>query len=726
MVVTVPHDGQLFLDKIDTYLNDDDAARVRLALAFACEKHVGQTRKTGEPFVAHPITVAYYLAEYQLDADAIIAALLHDVAEDTIASVADIAILFGEGVGRIVDGLTKVEEAKDENKRRGLKHSATLSKLFTTMIEDERVALIKIFDRLHNLRTIHGMPPHKQKQKATETLEIYAKIAYHLGMWEIYNELTALAVATIDHRAYEAIEETLATRDVAFKSTIDKVKHNLSHHLKAYNIDLIDVQLSSRSVHKIYTGQHIAVRGSGSIKVDQTARIVIIVKNSTDCYGGLGVAHKLWTPQTEAFHDYIGGRSDNLYRGLHTAVLMDGQLVKLRFRTPVMVLMSNQGILTKWSREAKSLSSRLYMEVDGQVTALMQRINHNLLEDQSAEGVVDDVLTEQITIYSPQGDHFILPVGATVIDFAYLVHADIGHHCRRAFVNNHAYPLNEPLRDNDIVNIIVKHNRPRRIWLVEELGYLTTRRARRQARNWFRSIPIDEAIIQGKQLLEMELRMLGLPLYSHEQIAELEGVDNTETLYLALGRASKSITDVSTKVLVQHWHTGIMLHRGQIVTASSGEQFWIFGARDKKNLKLCNYCNARPGDDLRGYILNNSSVTVHRADCSQITGKKYFRLIQLRWGEESKEVVRLTTIYVQINDRPHLMRDLTDLLDREKHTINIASLHWPYPVRSSQIRLCLEMVTPRQLVSLLHRIKALVNVTNLYISHGESVYPDED
>ncbi len=722
MIVTVPADGRLFLDRIDSYLSEDDATRVRLALTFAREKHIAQKRKTGEPFVVHPMTVAYYLAEYQLDADAIIAALLHDVAEDTIASVADIAALFGDGVGRIVDGLTKVEEAKDENKRLGLKHSATLSKLFNTMIEDERVALIKIFDRLHNLRTIHGMPPHKQVKKAEETLEIYAKIAYHLGMWQVYNELTELAVATIDRPAYEAIEDKLAERDAAFKSTIKKIKRGLKAHLKAYNIDLIKVQLSPRSVHKIYKSQNVAERGYRALKIDQTPRILVLVQERIECYESMGVAHKLWAPQIEEFHDYIGGRSDNLYRALHTAVVVDGQMVKLRFRTPAMVLMSNQGILTKWSHEARALPSRLYLEVDGQVTALMRRINRNLLEDRSAEGVIDDVLTQQISVYSPRGDRFTMPVGATPVDFAYRIHTDVGHRCRRVFVNNHAYPLNEPLKDNDIVNVVAKNDRPRRIWLVEELGYLTTRNAKRKAREWFRHVPTEQAILQGKRLLEMELRMLGLPLYSHEQIADMEGLEQTDDLYLALGRASKLITDISTKVLVQHWHTGTMLHRGHTVTAPSGEQFWIFGARGKRGLKLCGYCNPRPGDQLRGYILKNGKVTVHRDDCGQITTKTFFRLLQLRWGEESKEVVRLTTVYVQINDRPHLLRDLTDLLDREVHTINIASLNWPHPVDSSQIRMCLEMVTPRQLVSLLHRIKALVNVTDVYVNHEESTY----
>ena len=735
MVLTVSANAHELFDRIADYMSADDQARVKSAFAYAREKHEGQTRKSGEPYITHPATVAYYLADYQLDDAALIAALLHDVAEDTPASIPDIQAQFGQDVAQIVDGVTKFQQSTDTAAIHKLsdkeKHDQTVSKLFRFMTRDVRVIMIKLFDRLHNMRTLGSMPRHKQIRIAKETLDIYARLANRLGMWQVKNELERLSFQILEPETFLQIKKQLISRIGAHNQLVDQVCARITHRLEDKKVGVSKVCVSPRNVYTIYKKHEKDEKDEGAITVDNVPRILVVVKDKIACYTTLGIIHEMWGPVPGEFDDYIAQPRDNLYRALHTTVRHErGGLVKIRVRTDAMAVMSEIGVLGRWAEIGGDVTPEMEKEMGEQVDALFRSIELNFSAEDTETGtfvqnVLGDLFSDQITAHTPKGDPIELPLGATALDFAFKIHTQVGITAHRATINGVNSPLNTALRDGDTVTIKRRAQTPKRRWLDEELGYLHTGNARNVVRRSFRKLPETIAARQGRALLDNELKMIGHQFVAHDIIAAWFGQAATSDLYLELGRAELLASEVSRRVLAEVWHQGPAKNIARKVTSRSdqneSEMYVILGASDvSETLHLCGNCNPRPGAQIRGYIRKNKRITVHRLDCHLLPpDTDANKLLHLRWGQESSGAVREACIEIEVYDRPNLLYEITDML-RAEH-VNISWINTPRENGTMRVDICLDVNSPFQLVGLLHRFKALVNVRNVrYIPRARS------
>lgn len=731
-----------FFERIDAYLSPEDRLKVRRAFEFARQKHGVQIRKSGEPFFIHPLTVSYYLAGYYLDAQALSAALLHDVAEDVSVPIAEIAALFGAEVAVLVDGVTKLKDvsvgvAKGRQLSRQEIQDLSTQKLFHEMVNDVRVVIIKLFDRLHNMRTIKHMSVAGQERKARETLYVFAPMANRLGIWQLKSELEALSLEVLNNRAFQIIEQNLEYLRKSQQEMFHLVSGQIFNRLLEANLDVRKVALAPENVYTVY--QDLTSHGVAYNEVDKTLRLVVLLNDWLSCYTALGHLHQLWQVVPDRFDDYISVPRDNLYRSLHTTVIHDsGQHMKIRLRTEAMDKVSQIGVLARWYYAGTPLWDKGIAE---RIEALSDNIRDTIDIDFQDPGalvkmVVEDVFAEQIRIYTPRGDAIELPHGATPIDFAYAIHTGLGDQCQAARVNEMLSPLNRILRNGDQVQIIKGlRTEPQREWLDEDLGYLGTNYARSRARRWFRRLPTDKAVAQGKQLLQAELRMLGLPRYSHKVVADSFGYLSIEELYHAVGRAELLPTVMATRVLDEKWAEEPVRNLDNVVIGPSGEKYIITNANGRQ-LRLCSTCNPRPRDNIVGYLRKNGSVTVHREGCHSLRASRTIgRLLKLGWGEATTRKARLITIQVDVYDRSGLLFDITRPMQNEH--INIPFICTPPTPHSGEVRIVmsLEVERARQAVRILHQIRALVNVFSVrclspdaaksYVGSGAPFYKPE-
>lgn len=692
------------------------------AFEFARREHGPQRRKTGELFFTHPLTVATYLAGYRLDAAAVSAALLHDIAEDTRVPLSRIEDEFGPEVARLVDGVTKLKEVTRGVAQESRKMSpeelqqATLQKLLKAMTADVRTVIIKLFDRLHNMRTIHGMSPHQQKAKAEETLAVFAPLAYRLGMWEVKSELEGRSLQVLDSHAFDMIQAELERLFRVQEPLFEVVRRQIIDCLSANDLPVRDVKMAPENIYTVY--KDLLKQGAGYRDVDRMLRITVLMEDTIDCYTALGHIHHLWPVVPNRFDDYISVRRENLYQSLHTTLVhSDGQPLKVRLRTVDMDRIAQIGVLAKWYYAGTPLWSAGLAE---RVNEFFASISSSISVEPQDPGIgvrsaVEDVLGEQIRVYSKDGDAVDLAQGSTPIDFAYRIHTELGNQCLSAQVNDLPFPLNKPLKNGDQVRICKKiRAQPQRAWLDEDLGYITTTYARMHARRWFRRLPEPEAIRQGRDILAHELRMLGLIGLPHEAIAALFDYEDATELYYNLGRAELLPTALSTRIMDDHWDDGMSLPVGTTVAAPDGSTFVITNAGNHK-LHLCANCDPRPRDNIVGYLRQNGTLTVHRDGCRTLStggdrAQLTHRRLKLGWGEMNRRQARIVTLYVDVYDRPGLLHEMTQLM-REKE-VNIRHICTFREKQDGElvIEMELELDSSRQMVRILHQIEALVNV----------------
>ncbi|MDT8305649.1 MAG: HD domain-containing protein [Anaerolineae bacterium] len=717
-------DGAELFELISTYLDPEARDLVRRAFEFARQHHGDDLRKSGELYITHPLTIAYYLAEYQLDAPALAAALLHDIVEDTVVSVEEIRERFGPEVASLVDGLTKFMMATGDDVPAWMSleaaRDATLHKLFRVMTDDLRVGIIKLFDRLHNMRTIEATDAETQRRKAEETLAVYAPLANRLGMWQLKNELEGRSLRILDPVAYETIHNRLEQLRHQHQRVFARISPEIATDLTSAGLEVVDMLLCPQNVHTVYRSARSNGHHGNHFSFDDTPRFVVVLKDEAACYLALGRIHQLWRPVPGKFDDYIANPRDNLYRSLHTTVVhSSGKRIKIRFRTAAMNVLSEVGVLARWLHTGLPLWSE---EISQRVNVLVDNISDSIeVEPEDAQSgvqaLMEDVFRDQIVVYTPKGDVKELPKGATPLDFAYTIHSEVGAKCRMAFVNEEPTALNAPLADGDRVRIVKKGDAPQRIWLDEDLGFLTTNKARARVRRWFRRLPVGTAISEGKRLLKDELEMLGLADLAVETVAEWLDYDSPTNLYHALGRADVLPTALSTRVLEETWEQGPRRNIGSVVTSEEGERFIIIDASGHR-LRLCRTCRPRPNDELIGIARGSQRVTIHRVGCRMLPlDPRAERTLKFSWGSADQCEVRLVRVRVDVYDRSGLLYEIADLLKDER--INMPSVHAESYGGKAIVHLDMEVASPRQLVRVLHRMQALVNVYEVTCLHTD-------
>ena len=582
------------------------------------------------------------------------------------------------------------------------------------MTTDVRAVIIKLFDRLHNMRTIRATPPHKQVHKAKETLSVYAPLANRLGIWQIKNELETISYGVLEENELNNLIRERSALIKHQESLFPPIEKTIYETLIDSKIHVTNIYLAPENISSLF--RDCQGNKGHTNQLDRTMRIVILLEDWQSCYLALGHIHQIWKPVPNKFDDYIAYPRNNLYRSLHTTVVhTNGQHMKIRLRTVAMDRVSEVGVLAQWMYRGTSW----FDAIEERMAVFFANINDNInVEPQDpftgVKGVVEDVFNEQIQVYTPQGDVVEIAQGATPIDFAYAIHTGLGNQCYAAYVNDSLHPLNKPLKNGDHVRIVKKiRAQPKRAWLDQDLGYIKTNYAMTNARRWFRKLSAEKATYQGKSLLESELKMLGLQDTPHHHVAKLFDYHQLQQFYFEIGRAELLPTVVVTRLIEEVWKKDAPTrHLDTILHTNHGEQLTVKNA-DNRELKRCGACKPRPPQSIIGYIRKGGGVTVHEEGCHKLPIEPGIgRILKLEWGDENLRQARLVTIRVKVFDRPGLLYEITHLMQNEG--MNISYINTP-PAPKGEVHLVftLEIVQPRQFVRILHQIQALVNVSEV-------------
>ena len=710
-----------------------DRELIHRAYRVAEEAHRGQKRHSGEPYINHCLAVASILADLRVPPEVIAAGLLHDTVEDTTITLSNIKRDFGETIAILVDGVTKLtnlprvsrddqhaERSNGNNDTEPLDSSSdtvplgrkrdlvseTLRKTFLAMGDDVRVVLIKLADRLHNMRTLGFMPESKRKRIAKETLDIFAPLANRLGIWQIKWELEDLGFLYVNPEKYKEIAEQLQERRPDRQAQIETIKDRLVQLLETNNIK---VEISGRPKHIYSIYKKMTQKGKPFDLVRDVRAMRLIVPDVPSCYAALGVIHTHWRPIPGEFDDYIAAPKDNFYQSLHTAVIYDDKRpLEVQIRTSEMHQNAEYGIAAHWRYKEGAHRDKSYE----------QRINwlRNMMEWRSdvndaqefVEGMKTDVFQDRVYVFTPRGDIIDLSAGSTPIDFAYHVHTDIGHRCRGARVNGKLVPLYQDLKTGDQVEILTaKRGGPSRDWLNPNLGLVKTQRARSKIKAWFKKQEDEQNLAQGRAALERELQRLGISEINFEKMARELGFKIPDDMFIALGCGDLSVNKVIRQLSEVEGTRDILEvnipAQGQ---KSSTEAVEVVGLKGLLS-SMARCCNPMPGDQIVGYITRGRGATIHRQDCPNILRRKDTeRLLQVGWG--NVEQTYAVPVTVKAYDRQGLMGDISTLLQNEG--VNIADVSVNFNRTVADLSLVVEVRDLAQLSRVLTRIESLPNV----------------
>jgi GTP diphosphokinase / guanosine-3',5'-bis(diphosphate) 3'-diphosphatase len=707
-----------------------DRSLVERAYAFAEAAHEGQTRKSGEPYITHPLEVAYILAEMHMDAETLAAALLHDVVEDVRSiTINDLQREFGDVVATIVDGVTKLEKVPinteiDPRRRTADRDVEYIVKMLMGMGDDVRVVLVKLADRLHNMRTLHYMKPEKQTRIAHETLDIFAPLANRLGIWQIKWELEDLAFRYIDPEAYREIADNLSERRSDRDGYLQNVIAVLRRELE--KAGLRNVALSGRPKHIYSIYKKMGRKNVDLDKVYDVRAVRVIVDDKVQCYTVLGIVHSIWRPIPGEFDDYIAAPKDNFYQSLHTAVYdNDGKTLEVQIRTREMHEHAEYGIAAHWRyKEGKDgARDEAYERRIEYIRRLMEDVRKSEDASDFMENMKNDVFKDRVYAVTPKGDVVDMAAGATPIDFAYHIHTDLGHRCRGAKVNGHNVSLNHVLKTGDQVDIIAtKQGGPSLDWLNPDLGYVNTPRARQKVKYWFRKQHRDRNIAAGRDMLEREMKKLGvLSSMQLEQVASFFDYDRVDDLLAMIGAGEITGRDIANHVLehekpklttvTQEVEAFKVKPAPLVVDASHGVSIQGMGGM---LVSLAKCCHPVPGDAVVGFITRGRGVAVHRQGCPNMVNlaeSERSRLIDVDWGSAQQELVYPVPLEVVAYDREGLLRDITTLISDDKINISHVSVETAQGIAT--IHLTLQIGDMSQLSRILTRIERIRSVVEV-------------
>ena len=688
-----------------------DLTIVRRAFDLAVAAHSGQQRVSGEPYVTHPLAAAQILADIGIDPIAVTAAILHDVPEDTEYSLNDIEEKFGAEVARLVDGVTTL--SKFSNHTHEQRQAENIRKMFLAMAVDIRVVLIKLADRLHNMRTLSALTSDKQLRIARQTLEIYAPLAERLGIWSIKWELEDLAFKSLEPESYRELARMLDTRRKGRESFVQRAIETLRPELAGAGIE---AELSGRPKHLYSIWKKMQRKGAEIGEIYDVYAIRILVDEVKDCYAALGVVHSIWRPIPNQFDDYIAVPKPNLYQSLHTAVMaLDGKPLEIQIRTHAMHQVSEGGIAAHWRYKEGSRADREY---DAKLAWLRQGMDWQRdVSDATefVEGVKLDIFQDQGFVFTPKGEVKDLPAGATPLDFAYRIHTDIGHRCIGAKINNRLVPLDYRLKNGDIVEIVTTKGEhgPSRDWM----NVVRTSHAREKIRQWFKRQERDENIAHGRESLDRELRRLArtsLGAVGADRILEIARAykyENLDDFYAAVGYGAVGAQQVVTRLgVVDDAQLALppttppptLMRSGGVRVKGVGDLLVRFGK--------C--CHPIPGDPIIGFITRGKGVTVHLKNCQTVLNERETaRLIEVEW-EGSPQQTYPIAIRIEAFDRTGLLSDITQVVADNKVNILAANLAVS-PDRTATVKATLEVASVAQLARVMSRLEQLKDVTTV-------------
>ena len=646
--------------------------------------HAGQNRESGEPYFTHSHAAAGILSDLNMDPATIAAGYLHDVVEDSLTTLHDLEVEFGKEVALLVDGVTKLTKLDQTSGQqvgnRGDRESESLRKMFMAMDEDIRVVIIKLADRIHNLRTLSVLPEDRRKRIAAETLEIFAPLANRLGIWQMKWELEDMGFRYLNPERYKEIAALIHERQADREGHIQDIIKRLGERLEAEGIP---AEISGRPKHIYSIYRKMERKGLPFEQIFDVRAVRVIVDTEPQCYHALGIVHQLWRPIPSQFDDYVAAPKDNFYKSLHTAVLAeDGKTLEVQIRTRAMHETAELGVAAHW--KYKEGGSKRDLEYEEKIESLRRQMEwrQDVTDAQEfIDSLKTDVFQDRVYVYTPKGKIIDLPAASTPIDFAYFVHTQIGDRCRGARVNGKLVSLDYQLKSGDQVEILTaKRGGPSRDWLNPHLGYIKTQRARTKIRQWFKKQDRDENIAQGKAILDKELKQLGATSISYEMLAPLFGFEEIDDFLAAIGQGDINAQQIAAKTIeLETKNKPVPEPEPESLTAPpaprpsvSPNSFSIQGAKGMlTNIARC--CNPLPGDETIGYITRGRGVTIHRRDCPNILRcRETERLIEVDWGlsEETHPVMIKITAF----DRGGLLRDIAAVVSAENISMSSVSV----------------------------------------------------
>ncbi|MFN8015201.1 MAG: bifunctional (p)ppGpp synthetase/guanosine-3',5'-bis(diphosphate) 3'-pyrophosphohydrolase [Acidimicrobiia bacterium] len=736
-------DVAALIDVFKSHHPHESSDRIIKAFEIARNAHQTQVRRSGEPYITHPLLVAHIVAGLGLDDVTISAALLHDAVEDTSTTLDEISKEFGEDVASIVDGVTKLDRIHFQTAEAA--QAATMRKMLVAMAKDIRVLIIKLADRLHNMRTIAAMPYVKQKRIAQETLDIYAPLAHRLGISDIKSQLEELCFAVLQPKRYAAIEYMVEKKAGERQDYVDSVIEELKHLLNDIGIE---AEISGRPKYVWSIYEKMVVRGKDFDEVQDLVGVRVIVNSLKDCYGALGSIHSYWSPIQGRFKDYIAMPKFNLYQSLHTTVVGPfGKAVEVQIRTKEMHHRAEIGIAAHWAYKQKDESKdskKKKKDIENKVNKSsvipedisslpwLERIvdwqTDTADPNEFMEMLRDDLEHDEVFVFTPKGKVITLPLEATPIDFAYAIHTDVGHKCVGAKVNGRLVPLNAKLDSGDTVEVFTSKAEeagPSRDWS----DFVVSSKAKSKIRQWFSRERREDAIEQGKDDIIKELRRLGLPVQKIQSsetlniVAREMNYNDVEDLYRAVGEHH-----ISTKSFGQRVQQFLRFETGEIQLPASTSRpprqqrdpssksvgIHVEGLDDVM-VRLARCCTPVPGDEIIGFITRGRGVSVHRADCANavaLSSSQGERLIDVEWDHTSGSSF-IVSVELEAFDRPRLLQDIASMLS-DAHVNILGCNTLTTADRIAKLRFDFDMADPNHLDSIIAQLRRVESVIDAY------------
>ena len=732
------HDKELqeILDKIKIYAPNTDTTFVEKAYYLAKSAHEGVLRKSGEPYIIHPIAVANILVDMQLDIETISAGLLHDVIEDTDYTYDDIKEMFSKEIADLVDGVTKLGQIKYQSKEET--QAENLRKMFLAMAKDIRVILIKLADRLHNMRTLKYMPEEKAKYKAKETLEIYGGIANRLGISKIKWELEDLALRYIDPDGYYDLVDKVSMKRSQREAYINRIVKLLQDKFDEVNINC-EVYGRPKHFYSIY--RKMKNKNKTFEEIFDLTAVRIVVDTIKDCYAVLGMVHTLWVPMPGRFKDYIAMPKANMYQSLHTTVIgPEGEPVEIQIRTHEMHNIAEYGIAAHWKYKEGTMSNDEKMEEKLKWLRQMMEWEKDVKDPMEfLDSLKEDVFNSQVYVFTPKGDVIELPAEATPIDFAYRVHSKVGNKCVGAKINGRLVPIDYKLQNGEIVEVITSANStgPSRDWL----KIVKTPNARNRIRQFFKKERREENIERGYEILEKEFKKYGIPIKDSsiekfmEQVAKKFNQPSLEDLIATIGYGGITASQVVPKVrdfYLKEEKKKEKEHRQRELENEDLSQYKIsdkeYKEKRKKNssgvivkgldnilVRFAKCCNPLPGDEIIGYVTKGRGVAIHRADCPncQLNDEVFKkRLVDVSWDNPKKSKFE-GEIRIIGTDRKSMLNDIIHTIAVQKFNINGVNARKSKD-EITQINLLIEVNDISDLTNLMKKIKSIPGVDDVF------------